>query len=82
MEQITLTGKQIMELALFSGLVIDEKNMDESLLDTEYELMHDEVGIEIKCEDGIDDPEKYTHVVFITEYPEEGTLPLGDRMSD
>jgi hypothetical protein len=29
MEQITLTGQQILELALFSGLVIDDDKLDE-----------------------------------------------------
>ena len=82
MAQITLTGKQIMELALFSGLMLDEKYTDESLMDTEYELLHDENGLEVKSEDEPETTGKYTLVVWDAEYPEEGTLPLSDKMSD
>jgi hypothetical protein len=33
-------------------------------------------------EDESDKTEKYTLVAWSSEYPEEGTLPLGDKMSD
>ncbi len=71
----TLTIKQIMAIADFAGLVIDEDKSfpledKESFLETEFTI---EDNVTVAHDEDID----YTgKVVICTEYPEEGCLPL------
>lgn len=80
MQQITLTGRMILDMALFSGLVVDEKLIDDTLMETEYELSCNMDGIEIGSEDEPGKTEKYTHAIWDAEHPEEGVMPLGEKM--
>ena len=82
MQQITLTGQQILEMATFAGIMIDEKyTLDDAEKETEFELSCNMEGIEINCEDEPEGDGKYTHAIWIAEYPEEGVLPLGEKLS-
>lgn len=78
MEIIKLTGKQILELAQFAGLSLDKELLEEDG-QIEYEIWSDSAGIPIKEEDGT--VKKYACMVFISEYPDEGGLALGDEIS-
>lgn len=76
---ITLSIKQIMVLAEFSGLAIDE---EKSVHYNEPEALETELTIgrdgKVKMEDG----SIYTgHTVHFTEYPEEGSLTLDEITS-
>lgn len=77
--EVTLTILQIKELAQFAGLQIVE---DQSPLDDmEFEVT-------VSAGDGggvIDDDGKtkrYSHIAFLTEYPEEGVFPLGAELTE
>lgn len=74
---LTLTGKEIKDLAEAVGLVIDPRNYTDEL-ETEITI--------IDCpESGVlgDDGKAthYEHVAYLSEYPEEGTFPLGDEVT-
>ena len=76
--KVTISIKQIMAMADFAGLVIDEdKSFDkedkESFLETEFTI---EENIKISR-----DGKNYYEgmAVCCTEYPEEGFLPLEDK---
>lgn len=67
---ITLTGKEIRDLAEFAGFDVTWDKENEALtMEIEYVVM--ECGKE-----GI---EFYDHFAYLAEYPEEGCLPLGDK---
>ena len=73
---LTLTGKEIKDLAEAVGLVIQPLNYGDEL---EAEMTI------IKCPATgvLDDDGKathYEHVAYLSEYPEEGTFPLGDEL--
>ena len=73
---LTLTGKEIKDLAEAVGLVIQPLNYGDEL-ETEMTI--------IKCPATgvLDDDGKathYEHVAYLSEYPEEGTFPLGDEL--
>lgn len=73
---VTLTGKEIRELAEFAGLQVVEHNYVD-----EYET---EITVETPSgfllnDDGVE--EHYSLIAYLTEYPEEGAIGLGDAIS-
>ena len=74
----TLTGKEIIDLAIFAGLSIDKNSLGEDELETEFTLM--------ACpKEGVLDEDdmsrtRYASIAYISEYPEEGCMPLGDAI--
>lgn len=73
---LTLTGKEIKDLAEAVGLVISPHDYADEL-ETEMTI--------IDCPAGgvLDDDGKathYEHVAYLSEYPEEGTFTLGDEL--
>lgn len=73
---LTLTGKEIKDLAEAVGLVICTMDYTDEL-ETEMTI--------IDCPPAgvMDDDGKathYEHVAYLSEYPEEGTYPLGDEV--
>ncbi len=77
MTSITLTGKEIRDLAEFAGFSIVENDYtDEN--ETEMVIQN--------CPDkGIlnddNEPEHYRLIAYLAEYPEEGCMPLGEKIS-
>lgn len=74
---LTLTGKEIKDLAEAVGLVIKP-------LDYKDELETEMTIIDCPASGVIDDDGKarrYQHVAYYSEYPEEGVHPLGDEVT-
>lgn len=74
---LTLTGKEIKDLAEAVGLVIQP-------LDYTDELETEMTIIDCPASGVMDDDGKathYEHVAYLSEYPEEGTFPLGDEVT-
>lgn len=76
-EMLTLTGKEIKDLAEAVGLVIMPHDYTDEL-ETEMTI--------IACpSSGVEDDDgnatHYKHVAYLSEYPEEGTFPLGDEVT-
>ena len=74
---LTLTGKEIKDLAEAVGLVIKP-------LDYEDELETEMTIIDCPASGVLDDDGKATHfqhVAYYSEYPEEGMCPLGDEVT-
>lgn len=75
---ITLTVKQIADLAGYAGLVLNQRFMPEGDdLETEYTVM------ECPPTGTTDDDGKvkhYAHIAYVTDYPDEGVCPLGDEV--
>ena len=73
---VTLTGKEIREIAELAGLQFVEHDYTD-----EYET---EIAIESCPDKGIlnDDnaPEHYRLIAFLNEYPEEGCIGLGEKI--
>ena len=77
---MTLTTREIRDLAAFAGLVLSE----------EKSVSHDEDDTEIaivKCpEDGLieDDGSRlhYRYIAYYDDLPEEGSFGLGERLSE
>ena len=75
---LTLTGKEIKDLAEAVGLVIEGGHDYTDELETEMTI------IECPSSGVMDDDGKathYEHVAYLSEYPEEGTFPLGDEVT-
>lgn len=74
---ITLTGKEIRDLAEFAGFDVTwDKENGALTMEIEYVVM--ECGKEgIENDDG--EREFYDHFAYLAEYPEEGCHPLGDK---
>ena len=73
---LILTGKEIKDLAEAVGLVIVPNDYTEEL---EIEM----AIIDCPTSGVLDDDGKalhYEHVAYLSEYPEEGTFPLGDEI--
>ena len=72
---MSLTGKQIMELAEFAGFIIDDNSKQEDQLESEITILQDKEGMEVKDEDSevmsISDC-----IAYFSEYPEEGCIDL------
>lgn len=76
-KSITLTAKEILDLARFTGLEMSGKKLDDDWCEAEYTVCpcHSEG---LKSEEAPDIPaEHYRHIVYMEEYPEEGVFPLG-----
>lgn len=74
---LTLTGKEIKDLAEAVGLVIAPHDYTDEL-ETEMTI------IDCPSNGVLDDGGKATHykyVAYLTEYPEEGSFPLGDEIA-
>jgi hypothetical protein len=78
---ITLTPREIMSLAKAAGFIVQDINqaLDEDSMDCEYTILEREGGVEILDDDHT--PRRYAHGAWITEYPEEGTFPLGPEIT-
>jgi hypothetical protein len=74
---ITLTGKEIKDLAEFAGFLVDASLSSEDELETEFNI-YDCPPEGVRDDDGI--IEHYAHCVIISEYPEEGCCPLGEKI--
>lgn len=76
---LTLTVAEIKDLAECAGLVLNQKSMPDA----------DELEVEIvvmKCpKEGVrgDDgkPTHYAHIAYFSDYPDEGSLPLGAELT-
>lgn len=74
---VTLTGKEIRDLANFAGFMIVEQNYSDEL-DTEITVFD--------CsKNGIKDEDEntrvyYKYAAYLTEYPDEGCYPLGEQI--
>lgn len=75
---LTLTGKEIKDLAEAVGLVIayhdytDEFETEMTIIDCPAEGVKDDGS----------EPEHYRHVAYLTDYPGEGVFTLGDEIQD
>jgi len=80
--RITLTVDQIIDLAKCVGILPDQWNpameIDLESLDCEYTIEYYRDGIEL-IEDDVSSC-RYQARAFITEYPEEGSFPLGKKI--
>ena len=74
---ITLTGKEILELALCAGFSVVE-NYDSDELETEWDIQACPAEGVLNDDNEI---EHYRHVAWLAEYPEEGAFPLGDPIA-
>jgi len=73
---LTLTGKEIRDLAEAVGLVVQP-------IDYVFEFETEMTIIDCPESGVIDDDgtaKHYDHVAYLREYPEEGTFPLGDEV--
>lgn len=76
---IILTAKQIGDLAVAAGFTIDV-DPDDGQLDTEYTIVKMDPKKGVLNDDNV--MEYYAHVAYLTDYPEEGSFPLGDKLSE
>lgn len=77
-KSITLTVLEILDLAKATGIKTEgsEYEIDKDEQESEYTITEAKGGSEVGDEDG-KNPKRYKHTTYITEYPEEGTYPLG-----
>lgn len=75
---ITLNGKEIKDLAEFMGYTIDDKSVDEDQFETEIVIMEGS-GIGLREDDKDETPRYYDHIAYFSEYPDEGSIGLGDE---
>ena len=74
-KQMSLTGKQIMELAEYAGFIIKPVSKEEDHLEVEITIQQDKEGIKINDEEG----KTYNIsncIAYFSEYPEEGCIDL------
>jgi hypothetical protein len=71
---VTMTGKEIHDLALFAGFSIVEHDYKDEL-ETEF-VVEDCPASGVLYDDGVH--EYYNLISYLAEYPEEGVGPLGD----
>ena len=75
---VTLTCKEILDLAELAGFTVDATGVE---LETELTIAHcPENGIEDRDGDFVDRT-TYNLVAYITDYPDEGSIGLGDPLS-
>ena len=76
---LTLTVAEIKDLAECAGLVLHTRFLpDADSLETEITI--------IDCpKDGVLDddgkPTHYAHIAYVTDYPDEGSFPLGEELT-
>lgn len=74
--KLILTVKQILELAEFAGIAIDNDHLpDEDDMDSEFTICEQTGSGLYSSEDNT--VCECTHYVYIADYPEEGCIPLG-----
>lgn len=76
---ITLTLREILDLAIAANIVDNDHTVDDDP-ETEFTVIEREGGVEVLDDDK--QSHRYAHGAFITEYPEEGTFPLGDPLTN
>lgn len=77
MTQLTLTGKEIKDLAESIGFTITKGSFDKDILETEMTVVDcPEKGVE--GDDG--KPMFFNYVAYFDDCPEEGVMPLGDEV--
>lgn len=72
---IQLTIREIRDLAEFAGLVVMDIDEDSVDLDTELTLCSDVVLVD----DGTSDERRYRWAAYLTDYPTEGMMGLGEE---
>lgn len=77
-KSITLTTLEILHLAKAANLIPHACMIDEGDEEIEYTIFEREAGVIVADDDKTE--RTYTHAAFITEYPEEGTFPLGKEL--
>lgn len=79
-KRITLTVREIYDLARASGLIVQPpEKIDADDEEIEYTIMEREGGVIVAGDDKTE--HTYGHGAYITEYPEEGTFPLGEPIT-
>lgn len=78
--RITLTTREIFDLAKAANLIPHKAKLADSQMsdedeETEYTVFGGDEGVMVKDDDNT--PHTYPHGAFLTEYPDEGTFPLG-----
>ena len=73
--KITLTAMEIKDLAEACGFTINKESIDDEILEQELTIT--------ECPDSgiIDDDNSvifHRHIVYYSEYPEEGCIPIGE----
>lgn len=81
--QITLTVHEIFDLAKAAQLIPHKATLADSQLsdedaETEYTIFTCDDRVTIKDDDGT--PRLYGHGAYLSDYPEEGTFPLGNEL--
>lgn len=76
--KITLTVREILDLSKAANLVPNVWKITEDEAETEYTIFEREGGVQVNDDDGT--PRFYAHGAFLSEYPEEGTFPLGHEL--
>ncbi len=74
---LTLTAHQIKELAEFAGMEVTHD--DDELMESEYTIVERPT---IPFRDEVEGAKNryYQHAAYLTDYPEEGALPLGPEI--
>ena len=81
MEKIEFTGAQIAELAEFAGFTIQEGSYDSDILDTEITIIESSKRpINDTDAHGVTHVRYYPYVAYLSEYIEEGCMPLGEEL--
>lgn len=76
MASVTLTLREIRELADYAGFCVITTDYDEDEFDTEVSIIEPDGGYVIADEDG-SNPKRYARIAMFGEYPEEGAIGLG-----
>jgi hypothetical protein len=75
---ITLTVKQIADLAGYAGLVLNQRFIPKGDdLETEYTVMECPPTGTTDYEGKV---KHYAHIAYVTDYPDDGVCPLGDEV--
>lgn len=74
----TLSTQQIIDLARFAGLMIDDTQVDEFMRDSEYTIV---VGDEAWCTDDDGNRVEYEAIAYCADCPEEGSIGLGPAVT-
>lgn len=75
---VTLTGKEILDLAEFAGFTVEPPSEDE--LESEITIAHcPENGLEDR-DGAFVDRTTYNLIAYITDYPDEGSIGLGEPL--
>lgn len=80
---VTMKRSEIFDLAKTVSLLpwqarLEDHNLSDEEHDTEYTIVTKEGGVEIEDDDGT--KRKYPAGAYYTEYPDEGTFPIGEEI--